>query len=232
MKTKIAAALAAASILTVGITAGAATKAPATWDNLVKAPSKRLDAVYLLPGADFRGYTKVQIDTPEVAFQKDWLRDYNRSSMSLGNRMSEADAAKILERARTGFEEIFTKAYAEAGYQVVTTPGPDVLRLRTGVVNLRISAPEQMTAGRSISFAADAGQATLVLEARDSMSGALLGRALDSRLAGDSTRGRRTSISNISDFSLLFEQWAKISARGLAELKALSPIGAGATAAK
>ena len=30
---------------------------------------------------------------------------------------------------------MFTKAYNEAGYQVVTTPGPDVLRLRTGVAN-------------------------------------------------------------------------------------------------
>src|SRR5688500_6188833 len=31
---------------------------PATWDGLTHVKAKKVDAVYLLPGADFRGYTK------------------------------------------------------------------------------------------------------------------------------------------------------------------------------
>jgi hypothetical protein len=36
--------------------------------------------------------------------------------------------------------------------------------------------------------------------------------------------GMRTSASNEEDFKILFEQWAKIAAKGLGELKAMSPI--------
>ena len=38
------------------------------WDGLVEVKPKRLDAVFLLPGADFRAYKKVMMDPVEVAF--------------------------------------------------------------------------------------------------------------------------------------------------------------------
>jgi hypothetical protein len=212
--------------------AWAKAKAPATWDDLVKVKSKRLDAVYLLPGADFRGYSKVQLDPTEVAFRKGWLRDYNESAISLSGRISDSDAQKMADQARTGFEEIFAKAYAQAGYPVVTAPGPDVLRVRTAVANLSIDAPELDTIGRTRTYSVQAGEATLVLEARDSATGALLGRAVDQRLAGDMTVGQRNSITNRADFAQLFETWAKLSVDGLGELKALSPIGPNGELAK
>lgn len=201
--------------------------APANWDGLTKVPSKRMDAVYLMPGADFRTYTKVMMDPTEIAFRKNWVRDYNRDAMSLDRRISDSEAQAILDKARTGFEEIFRKAYTDAGYQVVDAPGPDVLRLRTGVANLYASAPDLMTAGRSRTFSQDAGSATVIIEARDSQSGALLGRAVDGRTAGDTGPYIRNSVTNRSDFERLFEQWAKISINGLAELKAMSPIPGG-----
>jgi hypothetical protein len=43
---------------------------PDTWDGLVEVKPKRMDAAYLLPGADFRSYTKVMIDPSEVAFRE------------------------------------------------------------------------------------------------------------------------------------------------------------------
>ena len=39
---------------------------PENWDGLVEVKPKRMDAAYLLPGADFRSYTKVMIDPSEV----------------------------------------------------------------------------------------------------------------------------------------------------------------------
>ena len=42
------------------------------WDGLVQVKPKRLDAVFLLPGADFRVYNKIMMDPVEVAFEKDW----------------------------------------------------------------------------------------------------------------------------------------------------------------
>ena len=156
-------AILAAALLIVAPAADAATKPQTSWDGLVQVKSKRLSAAYLLPGADFRPYTKVMMDQTEVDFRKNWLRDYN-SSAGLSARMSDADAQKILDQVRTGFEKIFIKAYQDAGYQVVAAPGPDVMRLRTGVINLAITAPDRMTPGRSYTFSRDAGEATLVLE--------------------------------------------------------------------
>jgi hypothetical protein len=161
-------------------------------------------------------------DPTEVAFRQNWQRNYNRTAMG-GRRLDDREVAEIVAAARSGFEQIFTDAYREAGWQVVSEAGPDVLRLRTGVVNLYIVAPEQMTAGRTRTYSAEAGEATLVIEARDSLSGALLGRAIDVRTVGD-LGGIRTQVSNRADFELVFRQWARASVRGLEALKAESPI--------
>lgn len=196
---------------------------PANWDGLVRVQSKRLNFVYLQPGADFRSYTKVMIDPTEVAFAKDWRRNYN-STTSLSSRVSDNDVQKAITEGVAAATDIFQQAWAKGGYQVVTAPGPDVLRVKTGVINISVSAPDTMSAGRSYTFASEAGYATLFVEARDSMTGALLGRAVDQKEIGDSTIGRRSSVSNRGDFRDQVERWADISVRGLAELKALSPV--------
>ncbi len=200
---------------------------PANWDGLTRFKAKRMDDVYLLPGADFRGYTKVMLDPTEVAFKKNWLRDYNDQALDLSQRISDSEANRMLEKVRTGFEDIFRKAYEEAGYQVVTEPGPDVLRMRTAVANLYVSAPDVPTAGRTRTYSRDAGSAIVIIEARDSTSGALLGRAMDGRTIGDTRPYLRNSVTNRSDFESLFKSWAKISINGLAELKAMSPVPSG-----
>lgn len=225
---RFAAAAAALSLLVAATPAGSA--APDSWDGLSRISSKRFDAVYLLPGADFRGYTKIMLDPTEVAFQKNWLRDYNQRA-DFSARMSDADAQKLLDRVRTGFEQVFEKAYSKAGYPITTTPGPDVIRVRTGVLNLSVVAPDQMTPGRSATFSRQAGGASLIIEARDSLTGALLGRAVDSQSIGDDGMRLRNSVTNRAAFEQVFDRWAKISVEGLAELKTRSPIAGPTTAA-
>lgn len=198
-------------------------KAPDNIEGLYRVPSKRFDLVYLLPGADFRPYTKVMFDTPEVAFKKNWQRDYNSDIRGTDRRIGDDDAQKILNAARSGIAEVFTKAFTAGGVQIVTEPGPDVVRLRTSVVNLDVVAPDLMTAGRSRTFSREAGSATLVIEVRDSLTGALLGSAIDTRDIGDSMPYVRNSVTNRSDFTQAFQRWAKISLDGLNELKQLSP---------
>jgi hypothetical protein len=202
----------------------AAAKPPTTWDGLVQVKSKRLDLVYLQPGADFRGYTKVLIEPTEVAFAKNWQRDYNQSTRMLSSRVSESDMQEAISKGVATANDIFAQAWTKGGYTVVHTPGPDVLRVRTGIVNIRVNAPDTATSGRSYSFSDEAGEATLFVEARDSMTGALLGRAIDQKIVGDTMTAWRTSASNRSDFRYQVEQWANTSVRGMSELKALSPV--------
>jgi len=197
------------------------------WDGLVEVKPKRLDAVFLLPGADFRTYTKIMLDPVEVAMEKNWLRDQNRDAATLSQRLDEGDVQRILQAARDGFTEVFTEAYRNAGLELVTAPGADVLRIRPGVVDLFISAPDTMSAGRSRSYTMEAGHATLFFEARDSTTGALLGRALDKRATRNTGRVQiSNSVTNLSDFRVLFKQWADISVKGFEELRAHSPVPA------
>lgn len=202
----------------------AVAKAPPTWDGLVQVKSKRLELVYLQPGADFRAYTKVIIEPTEVAFHKNWQRDYNRSTSTLSGRVSDSEMQEVVSKGVQAAHEIFAKAWTKAGYAVVSSPGPDVLRVKTGVLNITVNAPDTNTAGRVYSFSQEAGQATLFVEARDSVTGALLGRAIDRKIVGDSMTTWRTRSSNRDDFRDQVENWASISVRGMTELKALSPI--------
>ena len=87
--------------------------------------------------------------------------------------------------------------------------------MNTGIVHIRVSAPDQRTAGRSYTFAGEAGSATLFVEASDSMTGALLGRAIDQGIAGDNSAAWRTSSSNRGDFRAMVERWADASVRGI-----------------
>jgi hypothetical protein len=214
------------SLAAAGAPAVRAADIPETWDHLVKVPSKALKAVYLLPGANFKPYTKVMLDDPEAAFRKNWLRDYNRTtSRGLSRQLSDKDAEAALGKVSASLKAIFTKAYTEGGYQVVTAPGPDVVRIRTAVIDLSVNSPDVMTAGRQRNYAPEAGSATLVLEARDSETGAILGRAVDGKLAGDmgGMMMQRSSVSNRADFEQVFKSWAKASVKGLNTLKSTAP---------
>ena len=99
-----------------------------------------------------------------------------------------------------------------------------MLRIKTGVVNITVNAPDKQSPGRSVTLAPEAGQATFFVEARDSLTGALLGRAVDQRYAGDYGSVWRTSASNRGDFRDLVKGWARDGVNGLNNLKALSPI--------
>ncbi len=193
-------------------------------DGLVEVKPKRMDEAWLLPGADFRQYRSVIIDTPDVAFDKDWMRNMNETR-NLSRRVSQADAEKIAAAARSGLVEVFEDEFRKAGYDIATDPGADVLRLSPAIIKLYVNAPDVMSPDRSTSYVIDAGEATLQLKARDSVSGALLGMAVDRREArGTGSVSWANSVSNRSDFRRLFQQWAKICVKGLEELKASSPV--------
>jgi hypothetical protein len=214
-----------AALVTFGV--ASAEKAPESWDGLVQVKPKRLDAAYVLPGADFRAYTKVMIDPTQVAFRKDWLRNINRSRLGVADDVSQKDADRILADARADFSDVFASAFTRAGYQVVTAPAADVLRVSPSVIDLYINAPDTPTAGRTRTYAMESGEARLVIEVRDSVSGALLGRAVDRRETQYTGELRWSNgVTNGTDFRNLVQQWAATCTKGLKELKEQSPVPA------
>src|SRR5690242_13888676 len=125
MPRKIASAIVALLLVTSAPSAVFAQTSTVTWDDLVQVNTRKFDQVFLLPGADFRGFTKVMLDPTEVAFHRNFERN---SSRSVNNRVTANDVRRLSDEVQSGFGETFTSVFEGAGYRVVTTPGPDVLR--------------------------------------------------------------------------------------------------------
>jgi hypothetical protein len=107
---------------------------------------------------------------------------------------------------------------------LVDEDGDDVLRVQAAIVNLIVTAPSTGARPGTRTFVANSGQMTLVAELRDSVTGQLLGRAVDT------VRGRQTgqfqwatSVSNMADARRALSQWADVLLTGLNDAEGRSP---------
>jgi hypothetical protein len=101
---------------------------------------------------------------------------------------------RIKEDVASIFKDVFTEQLEAAGFDVVNYAGEDVLVLRPAIIDLDVTAPDVRTGGRSRTYTANTGAATLYIELFDSLSGAIVGRAADRRAAG--RRGGFATVSN------------------------------------
>jgi len=223
----------AAALLAFTSPGGAAQEAgdgqQASWEGLQKVRSKRVDQVWLRPGADFRGYTRVILEPIEVSFRRNWERDVDRYSRSASPRVTAEEVEQIRRGLSDGFGAILADGFSRAGYEIAPAPGPDVLRIRPVLIDVFINAPvTPRTMGRVDSFTLEAGGATMALEVRDSETGEILGRAVDQRRTGRTEwLTWTTNVSNRAEFERLFRHWASILVDGMASLKAASPVRPG-----
>lgn len=155
-----------------------------TFDNLKPVEDAAMAVAYIDPDADFGAFTRVMILEPFVAFQSNWERDQRRGSRSASGRVSARDMDRIKADVASMFREVFTDVLeANDGFEVVDESDYDVLLLRPAIIDLDITAPDTNSAGRSRTFVASAGAATVYIELFDSVSGSIIGRAADRRAA-------------------------------------------------
>ena len=199
------------SIVALAGPAGAAPSqaaGPAADDGLVAVRSRHLDEFYLRPNADLSGFRSVMIEPVTVEFRKDWLRDMNETR-SVTRRLVPDDARRIADAAAASMGARVADAFRARGFEIVTAPGAGVLRLSPAVADLDVYAPDVPSPGITRSYTRDAGEATLLLEARDAATGALLVRVTDRNTAREIGRiNRSTSVSNDLWFDTMFRQWA------------------------
>jgi len=176
---------------------------------LVPVEGSAVAMAYVHPEADFSVFERVAILEPYVAFRSNWQRDQRRAS----TRVTASDMERIKADVARIFLEVFTERLeADDGYEVVDFAAHDVLLLRPAIIDLDVTAPDTLSAGRSRTFVATAGSATLYLELFDSVSGQILARAADRRTVR-STGGRvmaSNRVTNTSEARRMFRRWADI----------------------
>ena len=198
---------AAALLLGLTVTSpsvAAADSSSSPFPGLELVDSKNVDRLYRRPDLDVSAYGKILIGEPVVEFSKNWNpRNYGTYGLSAAQlkkiRVDLADLAKAT----------FVKVLGAGGYEVVTEAGDGVLEIIPSIVNLYINAPDAMTAGRSKTYAMDAGSMTLALQVSDSVTGTLLAVVYDHKRDPSGRMQWSTSVSNRAAASRTLTGWAE-----------------------
>jgi len=181
-----------------------------TYDGLVLVPDRKIAAAYVDPEADFGAYNKIAILDCQVAFKKNWQRDHKQVGSHIS--VSSSDMEKIKTAVADLFREVFTEELSkDGGYEIVDVTGDDVLLVRPAIIDLDVTEPDTMSAGRSRSYTTSAGAATLFIELYDSVTGDVLARAADrksaERMGGYLSYSNR--VTNTADAKKMMRGWAK-----------------------
>lgn len=210
-------------LLVLGLTANAYAKEDelpeVTIDGLHLLHDTKLAIVYARPGASLAGYQRVLLLEPYVAFKKNWERD-QRSQSASSFKVTSKDVERIKKNLAAEFGVVFRETLNKGGYPVVDEAAEDVLLIRPAIINLDVNAPDTLSAGRGRTYTKSAGEMTLYVEVYDSVSGELLGKALDRRGDNDSAFYTwSSSVTNKAAADRILKGWADILVNALKEAK-------------
>ena len=185
-----------------------------TYDGLAPVKNPRARNAWMRPDFTLAGYTKIMLVGAGIEFRP--VNTVNRSRLSTATQFPLTPAQQ--ERLRSVVSDAFRSELSQSqNFQLVTEPGPDVLMIWGGLVDVVSNVPPQ-SAGRDAIFLSTVGQATLVIELRDSQSNAVLARIIDTRAAQPTGANQRsTSVTNWNEVQQLARSWAVRLREGLDE---------------
>ena len=189
--------------------------APAIVDGLHLVPDTQLGLVYAEPDADLSVYKQLLLIDAQVAFKKNWQRDINQDKPY---HVTTGDMQKIREEVSALFREIFTSELQSAGFVLVSQQSPDTMIIRPAILDLNVNSPDNPRGGTTRNITESAGDMTLYLELRDSITGDVLVKAMDFQFDRsnitpfmmDRTRNERAARQ-------LLTSWAQVLVNGLKE---------------
>jgi Protein of unknown function (DUF3313) len=178
-------------------------------DGLQLKEKTKTRILYVRPGASLAQYKRVHILDCHVEFQKDWQDNFNRSVRDLSGRITQSDIEYIKDGLAEEFRKEFTKELQKGGYQIADEGGPDVLILRPALLNVVVTAPDIMRAGRSAMVVDSAGSMTLYMELWDSATNTILARVMDAQADPRTFSQSANRVTNVSAARRILGIWAK-----------------------
>jgi hypothetical protein len=205
--------------------------AEVSFDGLNRVDGTIMDAVWVLKGADLTAYRKIRLEGIGVEFRPVTGPYSGRAGTTNSiTRGSSAGPFPLDEATQEVFIAEIAAAFTEElgqsdTFEIVDESGPDVLLVRAGLLDVVSMVPPD-TVGRSDIFIQRVGEATLVLELRDSESKAIFLRAVDRRAAqrGGNQMTRSTSVTNRAEVRRLGQHWAGLVREGLDTILTTGPI--------
>ena len=214
MKTHSKILLTIVALTLVGVTS--AQEAPeVSYDGLVKIDKGRLKLTYVDPDVDFSVYTKYMPGGAQFQF-----RAVKKTSSTMARRsnqrefwLSDADKQKLEDTVR----EVFTEELAKSEtFTATDEPGPDTLIIRGALHDIVSQVPPD-NIGRGEIYLSSVGEATLVLEAVDSLSGEVIYRGIERRVAERpaGTPIRSSTVTTWAEVRRLARRWATALREGM-----------------
>ena len=188
--------------------------AEVTFDGLYPVKGGRMDEAWARPDVDLSTYSKIMLEGAGVEFRPGGEKRRGRDIGPMGHY---AVTTEQKERFREQMSAAFLEELSKSEYFTnVEEAGPDVLLIRGGLLDVVSFIPPDPI-GRGEIYLSRIGEATLVLEIRDSVSEAILIRAVDRRAAEQmgSQLSNSNSVTNSSEFRRLARKWATILREGL-----------------
>lgn len=184
-------------------------EAEMTFDGLYPLKDTRADMAWARSDVDLTQYSKIMLQGVGVEY-----RPGGESGRSFISR-SRGGPYEVTEAQKERFESVMREAFVEElrkseHFTIVSEPGPDVLLIRGALLDVVSYVPEEPIGVRSEIYLSRVGEATIVLELRDSITEAILARAIDRRAAEEMGGYMQESnrVNNMAEVRRLARTWA------------------------
>jgi Protein of unknown function (DUF3313) len=193
--------------------------AEVTHDGLTRVDKSVMDMAWVQADLDLRGYKKLMLAGAEIQYR---VVDDKGAHYRPGRNdttefpISDESKAKLRETVSEVFREQLAKSKR---YEITNIPGPDTLLLVGTLIDVVSKVPPDDAPGRYDVYLSSVGEATLVLELRDSMSNEVLARAADRRAAEQTGYVTASNpVTTLSEVRRLASSWANLLRKRLDEV--------------
>ena len=180
-----------------------------SFDGLFPVRNSRADEAWARPDVDLTRYSKIMLEGVGIEY-----RPGGESGGLIGVR-SSSGPFEVTEEQKARLNSIMREAFVdELGksehFTIVSDPGPDVLLIRGRLLDVVSFVPPDPV-GRGDVYLSKVGEATLVLELRDSITEAILARSVDRRAAENVGGYLKESnrVTNTAEVRRLAQTWAR-----------------------
>lgn len=184
-----------------------------THDGLHKVDNTRMQMVWVKPGLDLSGYDKILLVGAGIEYRS--VKTVGNANRIPSNRTDfpiDADKRQKLEDVT---REVFLDELSSSQYfTIVTEEGPDVLEVTGALIDVVSNVPPEAV-GRTDYYLSKLGEASLILEVRDSQSNEIILRAADRRGVEPTFVTRSSQAFTINEVKKEMRTWARILKDGL-----------------